>query len=140
MKNRYIGRTFIMPGQTQRKVGAPQAQRHRSEFKGRRCCWWTTPSCGAPPPSRSSRWPVKRGRQGLLRLGRAGNSLPNVYGIDMPTANELIAHGREVEEVCKLIGADGLIFRIWKIWKRAVREINPELRRLIGPRSSTATM
>lgn len=36
---------------------------------------------------------------------------PNVYGIDMPAANELIAHGRSVEEICQLIGADGLIFQ-----------------------------
>lgn len=53
---------------------------------------------------------------------------PNVYGIDMPTANELIAHGREVEEVCKLIGADGLIFQDLEDLEAAVREINPELR------------
>lgn len=37
---------------------------------------------------------------------------PNVYGIDMPTANELIAHGREVDEIRQIIGADGLIFGI----------------------------
>jgi amidophosphoribosyltransferase len=36
---------------------------------------------------------------------------PNVYGIDMPTANELIAHGREVDEIRQIIGADGLIFQ-----------------------------
>ena len=36
---------------------------------------------------------------------------PNVYGIDMPSANELIAHGRELEDICSLIGADKLIFQ-----------------------------
>ena len=36
---------------------------------------------------------------------------PNVYGIDMPSANELIAHGREVDEICKQIGADALLFQ-----------------------------
>lgn len=46
----------------------------------------------------------------------------------MPTANELIAHGREVEEVCKLIGADGLIFQDLEDLEAAVREINPDLR------------
>lgn len=40
---------------------------------------------------------------------------PNVYGIDMPSATELIAHGREVEEIRQLIKADALIFRIWTI-------------------------
>lgn len=52
---------------------------------------------------------------------------PNVYGIDMPNANELIAHGREVDEIRKLIGADGLIFQDLTDLVDAVREENPEI-------------
>lgn len=52
---------------------------------------------------------------------------PNVYGIDMPNANELIAHGREVDEIRKLIGADGLIFQDLNDLVDAVREENPEI-------------
>lgn len=52
---------------------------------------------------------------------------PNVYGIDMPTANELIAHGREVDEIRQIIGADGLIFRDLNDLIDAVRAENPDI-------------
>jgi amidophosphoribosyltransferase len=54
---------------------------------------------------------------------------PNVYGIDMPSANELIAHGHDVESICKIIGADGLIFQSLEDLVDAVRSQNPELKR-----------
>ena len=52
---------------------------------------------------------------------------PNVYGIDMPSVTELIAHGREVNEICQLIKADALIFQDLKDLVAAVREENPEI-------------
>ena len=52
---------------------------------------------------------------------------PNVYGIDMPTANELIAHGREVDEIRQIIGADGLIFQDLNDLIDAVRAENPDI-------------
>ena len=52
---------------------------------------------------------------------------PNVYGIDMPSANELIAHGRTEEEVQTLIGADWLIFQDLEDLVAAAREGNPEI-------------
>ena len=55
---------------------------------------------------------------------------PNVYGIDMPNANELIAHGREADEICRLIGADALIFQDLSDLIDAVREENPDIRGL----------
>ncbi len=53
---------------------------------------------------------------------------PNVYGIDMPSANELIAHGREVDEISKMIGADGLIFQDLEDLVAAVAEGNPDIK------------
>ena len=53
---------------------------------------------------------------------------PNVYGIDMPSANELIAHGREVEDICEIIGADELIFQDIEDLVEAVRSHNPEIK------------
>ncbi|MCV4677154.1 amidophosphoribosyltransferase, partial [Escherichia coli] len=52
---------------------------------------------------------------------------PNVYGIDMPTANELIAHGREVDEIRQIIGADCLIFQDLNDLIDAVRAENPDI-------------
>jgi amidophosphoribosyltransferase len=54
---------------------------------------------------------------------------PNVYGIDMPSANELIAYGREIEQISELIRADGLIFQDIGDLVDAVRELNPKIKR-----------
>ena len=54
---------------------------------------------------------------------------PNVYGIDMPSVNELIAYGREIEEISDLIRADGLIFQDISDLVEAVTELNPEIGR-----------
>ena len=53
---------------------------------------------------------------------------PNVYGIDMPSANELIAHGRELEDICQLIGADKLIYQSIEDLIEAVSIGNPEIK------------
>jgi len=52
---------------------------------------------------------------------------PNVYGIDMPTKEELIAHGRSIEEVREFIGADALIYQDVNAMKRVVGALNPKL-------------
>jgi amidophosphoribosyltransferase len=52
---------------------------------------------------------------------------PNVYGIDMPTASELVAHGRTVEEVREIIGCDALIYQDVEGMKRAIGSLNPKL-------------
>ncbi len=52
---------------------------------------------------------------------------PNVYGIDMPSASELIAHGRTVEEVCELIGADWLVYQDLDDLVACSSEGNPDI-------------
>ena len=52
---------------------------------------------------------------------------PNVYGIDMPTPEELVAHGRSLEEVRTFIGADALIYQDVDAMKRVIQALNPEL-------------
>jgi amidophosphoribosyltransferase len=52
---------------------------------------------------------------------------PNVYGIDMPTREELIAHGKSVEEIRRFIGADALIYQDVDAMKRVVKALNPKL-------------
>ncbi|MGL4717405.1 MAG: amidophosphoribosyltransferase [Aeromonas sp.] len=130
VKNRYIGRTFIMPGQTQRKKSVRRKLNAiGSEFKGKKVLLVDDSIVRGT----TSEQIIQMAREaGALKVYFASAApeirFPNVYGIDMPTANELIAHGREVEEVCDLIGADGLIFQDLEDLKAAVREINPELR------------
>ncbi len=53
---------------------------------------------------------------------------PNVYGIDMPTRSELVAHGRSHDEICRIIGADQLVYQDVEAMKQAVRDINPALK------------
>jgi amidophosphoribosyltransferase len=53
---------------------------------------------------------------------------PNVYGIDMPTRSELVAHGRSDEDVARLIGADFLVYQDVDALKNAIRDINPALK------------
>jgi amidophosphoribosyltransferase len=52
---------------------------------------------------------------------------PNVYGIDMPTPEELVAHGRSLEEVRAFIGADALIYQDVDAMKRVIQALNPAL-------------
>jgi amidophosphoribosyltransferase len=52
---------------------------------------------------------------------------PNIYGIDMPTKDELIAHGRSIEEIREFIGADALIYQDVAAMKRVVAALNPKL-------------
>ena len=61
------------------------------------------------------------------QMAQMERRFPNVYGIDMPTANELIAHGREVDEIRQIIGADGLIFQDLNDLIDAVRAENPDI-------------
>ena len=52
---------------------------------------------------------------------------PNVYGIDMPTRNELIAYGRTEEEVCREITADALVYQDVEALRRSISDVNPQL-------------
>jgi amidophosphoribosyltransferase len=54
---------------------------------------------------------------------------PNVYGIDMPTRNELIAYGRTEEQVCREITADALVYQDIEAMKRSITDVNPLLKK-----------
>ena len=54
---------------------------------------------------------------------------PNVYGIDMPTSSELVAHNRSVEEIRQIIGCDALIYQDVQAMKQAVASVNPRVTR-----------
>jgi len=131
IKNRYIGRTFIMPGQTQRKKSVRQKLNPIGlEFKGKNVMLVDDSIVRGT----TSKEIVQMARDtGAKRVYFASASppirYPNVYGIDMPAANELIAHGRTTEEVREAIGADYLIYQDLDDLIRAVRKGNPKLTR-----------
>jgi len=113
IKNRYIGRTFIMPGQKVRKKSVRQKLNAIDlEFR-RKNVLLVDDSIVRGTTSRQI---IQMARDaGAKRVYFASAAppvrYPNVYGIDMPTASELIAHGRSEDEVCRLLRADGLIFQ-----------------------------
>lgn len=127
VKNRYIGRTFIMPGQAMRKKSVRQKLNAIGlEFKGKNVLLVDDSIVRGT----TSREIVQMARDaGALKVYFASAAppvrYPNVYGIDMPSRAELIATGRSDEEICREIGADALIYQDIEDLKSAVRKANP---------------
>jgi len=129
IKNRYIGRTFIMPGQAERT----KSVRHKLnaidlEFRGKNVLLVDDSIVRGT----TSRQIIKLAREaGARRVYFASAAppvrYPNVYGIDMPAAAELIANGRSVDEIEKLIGADRLIYQDLHGLVRSVRHDNSSI-------------
>ena len=130
VKNRYIGRTFIMPGQTQRKKSVRnKLNAISSEFKGKRVLLVDDSIVRGTTSAQIVDMAREAGAEKVYFASAAPEiRFPNVYGIDMPVASELIAYGREVDEICQLIRADGLIFQDLNDLEAAVRECNPEIK------------
>lgn len=130
VKNRYIGRTFIMPGQTQRKKSVRnKLNAISSEFKGKRVLLVDDSIVRGTTSAQIVDMAREAGAEKVYFASAAPEiRYPNVYGIDMPVASELIAYGREVNEICQLIRADGLIFQDLSDLEAAVRECNPEIK------------
>jgi len=129
VKNRYIGRTFIMPGQaTRRKSVRQKLNAIAQEFKGRNVLLVDDSIVRGT----TSREIIMMAREaGAKKVYFASASPPvryaNVYGIDMSTRTELIASYRNDEEICREIGADALIYQDLDALKAAVREVNPAI-------------
>jgi amidophosphoribosyltransferase len=122
VKNRYVGRTFIMPGQAVRKKSVRQKLNAIGvEFKGRNVLL-VDDSIVRGTTSREIVQMAREAGAKKVFLASAAPPVryPNVYGIDMPTKEELIAHGRSVEEIREYIGADALIYQDVEAMKRVV--------------------
>ena len=130
IKNRYIGRTFLMPGQAVRRKSVRQKLNAiGSEFKGKTVLLVDDSIVRGT----TSREIVQMARDsGAKRVIFASAAppvkFPNVYGIDMPTRNELIAYGRTEEEVCREITADALVYQDVEALKRSISAANPLLK------------
>lgn len=129
VKNRYIGRTFIMPGQAVRSRSVRQKLNPIAmEFKGKNVLLVDDSIVRGT----TSREIVQMAREaGARKVFFASAAppvrFPNVYGIDMPTRAELIAAHRSEEEVAREIGADALVYQDLEALKDAVRRANPRL-------------
>jgi amidophosphoribosyltransferase len=129
IKNRYIGRTFIMPGQGMRKKSVRQKLNAiGAEFKGKNVLLVDDSIVRGTTSREIVQMAREAGARKVFFASAAPPVLfPNVYGIDMPTRDELIAYGRTVEEVCAEITADRLVYQDIDALKRSISDVNPAL-------------
>jgi len=126
VKNRYVGRTFIMPGQKERKKSVKQKLNTiKKEFNNRNVLLVDD----SIVRGNTSKQIIQMARDaGARKVYFASASPPikhpNVYGIDMPYVKELIAYGRTINQICKEIGADKLIYQDLNDLISAVKESN----------------
>ena len=129
IKNRYIGRTFIMPGQETRKKSVRQKLNAIGmEFKGKNVLLVDDSIVRGT----TSREIVQMARDAGARKVFFASAAPpvrypNVYGIDMPTSRELIAYGRTDAEIAREIGADRLIYQDLDALVEDCRSVNPAI-------------
>ncbi len=127
VKNRYVGRTFIMPGQAVRKKSVRQKLNViGSEFKGRNVLL-VDDSIVRGTTSREIVQMAREAGANKVYMASAAPPVryPNVYGIDMPTKDELVAYNRTTEQVRDIIGCDALIYQDVDAMKKAVGLLNP---------------
>ncbi len=126
IKNRYIGRTFIMPGQQQRKKSVRQKLNPVAlEFEGKNVLLVDDSIVRGTTSGEIVQMARDAGAKNVYFASAAPPvRYPYVYGIDMPAASELIASNKTVEEIAKYIGADRLIYQDLEDLVEAVREGN----------------
>ena len=129
IKNRYIGRTFIMPGQAERTESVRRKLNAIDlEFRNKNVLLVDDSIVRGT----TSRQIIKMAREAGARKVYFASAAPpvrhpNVYGIDMPAASELIANGRTVDQIEELIGADRLIYQDLHGLIRSVRHDNSDI-------------
>ena len=123
VKNRYVGRTFIMPGQQARRQSVRRKlNANRAEFRDKNVLLVDDSIVRGTTSEQIVEMAREAGAKRVYLASAAPEvRFPNVYGIDMPSANELIAHGREVDEIRQIIGADGLIFQTGRFDRSGAR-------------------
>ena len=131
IKNRYIGRTFIMPGQAVRKKSVRQKLNPmRIEFKDKNILL-VDDSIVRGTTSREIVSMARNAGANKVFFASAAPAVryPNFYGIDMPNQNDLIAYGKSTEQVADEIGADALVYQDLEDLKSAVAKLNPKIDR-----------
>lgn len=131
IKNRYIGRTFIMPGQAVRKKTVRQKlSAMEMEFRGKNVLL-VDDSIVRGTTSRQIVEMARQAGANKVYLASAAPAVryPNVYGIDMPTKAELIATGRDTDQIAHEIGVDGLVFQNLEDLNIAIGSLNPAIQK-----------
>ena len=132
IKNRYVGRTFIMPGQEMRKKSVRQKLNAMPvEFADKNILLVDDSIVRGTTMREIVRMARESGAKKVYVASSAPRVMyPNVYGIDMPTRSELICgHGATAEEVARQIGADAVIFQTVEGLKGALKDLNPNITR-----------
>jgi amidophosphoribosyltransferase len=129
VKNRYVGRTFIMPGQGVRKKSVRQKLNViASEFKGRNVLLVDDSIVRGTTSKEIVQMARDAGARKVYMASAAPPvRFPNVYGIDMPTPQELVAHDRSLEEIRAIIGCDALIYQDVDAMKQAIGSLGTGL-------------
>jgi amidophosphoribosyltransferase len=129
IKNRYVGRTFIMPGQAVRRKSVRQKLNPIGvEFKGKNVLLIDDSIVRGTTSNEIVMMARESGANKVYFASAAPPvRFPNVYGIDMPTRSELIAYGRDDEQIREAIGADALVYQSIEDMKQSVRDVQPAI-------------
>ncbi len=130
IKNRYIGRTFIMPGQKQRKKSVRQKLNAiELEFKGKNVLLVDDSIVRGTTSKQIIQMAREAGANKVYFASAAPPvRFPNVYGIDMPSVNELVGHDRDDKQIAEAIGADWLVYQDLDDLIETARHGNPEVK------------
>ncbi len=131
IKNRYIGRTFIMPGQEERRRSVRRKLNAiELEFKGKNVLLVDDSIVRGTTSSQIIQMAREAGANQVYFASAAPPvRYPNIYGIDMPAPEEFVAHRRSIDEICRFLGADELIYQDLQDLIDACREGNPAITR-----------
>jgi len=129
IKNRYIGRTFIMPGQAQRKKSVRQKLNAIDlEFRGKNVLLVDDSIVRGTTSQQIIQMAREAGANNVYFASAAPPvRYPNVYGIDMPSVQELVANGRDENQIAAVIGADRVIYQDLADLVAAAHEGNPRI-------------
>ena len=131
VKNRYIGRTFIMPGQSERAKSVQQKLNAiELEFQGKNVLLVEDSIVRGTTTGEIVRQARRAGaRKVFMAVAAPPVRYPNVYGIDMPAANEFVANDRDEEQIAETIGVDWLVYQTLDDLVAAAAEGNAKLAR-----------
>jgi len=132
VKNRYVGRTFIMSSQKSRKKSVQQKLNAMArEFKGRNVLLVDDSIVRGNTSKEIVQMAKDAGAKKVYFASAAPPvKYPNVYGIDMPTSEELIAHNHDVDEIAEIIGAEQVIYQDLDDLIESIQTLNPDIKKL----------